>query len=409
MSTLIIALPLSGGDSTTRYEHVLTPDGQTIGVHATSPASLMPDASRGTDEIVAVVPPEALSWHRIELPKGVAAGSARLRPVLQSLLEDRLLDDPQELHLACEPSFNAGAAIWVCASDKAWLRQHLQALEAAGRPVTRIVPEFVPHGGALRLQVLGDAEHAQVLLTGETVAGGVARLPLAAGTLETALGLDSVPEPAEIYAEPAAAERAEAVFQHKVEIQQRAQRLLLGIQIPWDLAQFDLANTSRTRSLKRTLGLAQTLLRAPQWRAARLGVVLLLAANLLGLNAWAWKEQASWQSRRQAIERTLTRTFPSVTVVVDAPLQMAREVAALRQATGTPSGRDLEAVLAAAGSALPPGKNVSALEYSAGEVRLKGLSLEPEELAAFTTMLQPMGYITRMDGDSLLIRTEGMP
>ena len=79
MSTLIIALPLSGGDSTTRYEHVLTPDGQTIGVHATSPASLMPDASRGTDEIVAVVAPDGhieaaliatRGGTRWQLPKG---------------------------------------------------------------------------------------------------------------------------------------------------------------------------------------------------------------------------------------------------------------------------------------------------------------------------------------------------
>jgi hypothetical protein len=70
--------------------------------------------------------------------------------------------------------------------------------------------------------------------------------------------------------------------------------------------------------------------------------LLLLAANLIGLNAWAWKEQASWQSRRSAIDSTLTRTFPAVKVVVDAPVQMAREVAALRQATGAPSGSDLE-------------------------------------------------------------------
>ena len=104
MSTLIIALPLSSGDTTTRYEHVLTPEGQSIAVHATSTANLLPDASRGADETVAVVPAEALSWHRVELPKGVGAGSPRLRPVLQSLLEDRLLDDPQDLHLACEPS-----------------------------------------------------------------------------------------------------------------------------------------------------------------------------------------------------------------------------------------------------------------------------------------------------------------
>ena len=151
------------------------------------------------------------------------------------------------------------------------------------------------------------------------------------------------------------------------------------------------------------------MLRAPRWRAARWALGMLLVGNLIGLNAWAWKEQSSWQSRRQAIDATLTRTFPAVTVVVDAPLQMAREVAALRQATGTPSARDLEAMLAAAGSALPPGKTPTALEYAAGEVRLKGLSLGPQEMAAFTEKLQPMGYASRMGGDSLLVRSEGAP
>lgn len=409
MSTLIIALPPSGGDTTTRYEHVLTPDGATVGVHATGAASLLPLASRGTDEIVAVVPAELMSWHRVELPKGVGSGSSRLRPVLNSLLEDRLLDDPQDLHLACEPAFAAGSSIWVCAVDKAWLRQHLQVLETAGRPVARLVPEFAPQGGALRLQVLGEAEHPIIVMTGDAVAGGVARFPLDAGTMGAILGHDNPSAPAELLAEPATAERAETLFQRRVEIRQRERRLMLATQTPWDLAQFDLANTSRTRSLKRTLGAAQTLLRAPEWRAARWGFGLLLAANLVGLNAWAWKEQASWQSRRQAIDATLTRTFPSVTVVVDAPLQMAREVTALRQATGTPSGRDLEAMLAAAGAALPPGKNLSALEFAAGEIRLKGLNLGPEELTALAEKLQPMGYTSRMDGDSLLIRSEGTP
>jgi len=407
MSTLIIALPLSSGDTTTRYEHVLTPEGQSIAVHATSTANLLPDASRGADETVAVVPAEALSWHRVELPKGVGAGSPRLRPVLQSLLEDRLLDDPQDLHLACEPFPAADRPIWIAACDKAWLSQHLQRLEAARRPVTRIVPEFAPHSGALRLQILGEADRAQMLLSGGDVAGGVVRLPLNTSTLAAIAGPDGLPERSELLAEPAVAALAEERLQRPVEIQQRTQRLLIATQTPWDLAQFDLANTSRTRTLKRLLGAGQALLRAPQWRAARWGALLLLVANLIGLNAWAWKEQASWQSRRSAIDSTLTRTFPAVKVVVDAPVQMAREVATLRQATGAPSGSDLEVILSAAGAALPQGKAPSGIEYSGGEVRLKGLNLGPDELAAITAKLRPMGYGGRMDGDSLQIRMEG--
>jgi general secretion pathway protein L len=56
------------------------------------------------------------------------------------------------------------------------------------------------------------------------------------------------------------------------------------------------------------------------------------------------------------VRSALTSTFPkSVKVVVDAPLQMEREVAALRQATGAASGRDLESMLAALAAAAPAG------------------------------------------------------
>ncbi len=409
MSTLIICLPLSPGDASTRYEHVLTIDGQSMAAHATTTATLLPEATRGADEIVGVLPVEAVSWHPVELPKGVGARSARLRMVLQSLLEDRLLDEPEELHLAIAPGAAAGQVSWVAVCNKAWLRQHLQALETAGRTVARIVPEFAPHTEALRLQVLGEPGHAEIVMSGLGVAGGVLRLPLSAASLALGLGRQSLPGPVEVFAEPAIAALAEEILQHKAELQQRAQRLLIAARTPWDLAQFDLASTGHTRTLKRLLGAGQIFLRAPQWRAARWGLVLALAANLVGLNAWAWKEQASWQNRRNAIQSTLTQTFPAVTVVVDAPVQMAREVAALRQATGAPSSRDLEAILAAAGSALPAGKTVSAIEFAAGEVRLKGLNLGSEEVAALSTKLRLAGYIARIDGDNLMIKPGPTP
>jgi general secretion pathway protein N len=53
------------------------------------------------------------------------------------------------------------------------------------------------------------------------------------------------------------------------------------------------------------------------------------------------------------VRDTLRATFPQVRVIVDAPVQMEREVAALRQQTGTPSTRDLDALLAALAAALP--------------------------------------------------------
>src|SRR5207237_8097175 len=113
----------------------------------------------------AVVPATMLSWHRVELPKGVTARTPRLRAVLEGLLEDRLLDDPETLHFALQPNARADAAVWIATCNREWLRGAMQLLEGAGRPVARIVPEFAPQAQPA-LYAMGDPEDALLVVTG---------------------------------------------------------------------------------------------------------------------------------------------------------------------------------------------------------------------------------------------------
>ena len=53
--------------------------------------------------------------------------------------------------------------------------------------------------------------------------------------------------------------------------------------------------------------------------------VFLLLVNLAGLNLLAWRTGQALAAQRQAQQVLLTDTFPQVKVVVDAPVQMARE------------------------------------------------------------------------------------
>jgi general secretion pathway protein L len=145
------------------------------------------------------------------------------------------------------------------------------------------------------------------------------------------------------------------------------------------------------------------LLAAPQWKPARWGVILLLALNVLGLNAWAWRERSALDDKREAVRQTLTQTFPQVKVVVDAPVQMEREVAALRQRTGATSGRDLEAMLGALATSLPSPRPISGLEYSGGELRIKGLGYSPDEARGAAVALKRQGYSATLQGDTLVI------
>jgi general secretion pathway protein L len=340
-----------------------------------------------------------LSWHRVELPKGTTPRSPRLRALLEGLLEDRLLDDPESLHFAAEPQFRAEAPTWVATCDRAWLRECLLALEAAGRPVSRIVPEFAPEG-ALSLTALGDPEQPVLVASS---AQGVLSLPLAAATLPL---LPALREDTPRFAEPAVAGRAEQLLPQPWTLQQAGERWLESARTRWDLAQFDLASSSRARLLKKIATGWAGVLHDAAWRPARWAAVLLVAVNLAGLNAWAWKERASLEAKREAVRQTLRQTFPQVRVIVDAPVQMEREVALLRQQTGVASARDLDALLAALAAALPPDRSPATLEYASGQLRAGGLNLSADQVRATAAQLKPLGYTASSEGDVLLVAAE---
>ena len=411
MSTLIICLPAATSGATTGYDYAVTADGRTLAVHSSAPVALLPTPARG-GEVIAVVPVTMLSWHQVELPKGVGPGSPRLRPILEGLLEDRLLDDAARLHLAVAPAVNASGSIWIAACDRLWLAAHLQALEAAQRPVSRVVPEFAPDTGPMRLYALDEPDAPQLVITGEN-AGGVIRLPLTAsapGMIE-ALPAEAGEQDAHVLvlAEPGVAALAEQVLQTKVSLMTRPQRWLDAARSPWDLAQFDLVSSGRTRTVKRLSGIGRELLQSPAWRPARWGIAALLLGNLLGLNAWAWREQSALEATRASLRSMLTQAFPQILVVVDAPLQMEREVATLRQASGAASERDLETMLAVAGAAIPVGRVPGSIEFAAGEARLKGLQLNAQEGSSLALQLKSLGYAARVEGETTIIKPDASP
>jgi general secretion pathway protein L len=399
MSSLIVSLPLEPATSATEWPFALTPDGRVLADHGKAPAALLPQP-RGTGaEVVALVPAQALAWHRVTVPKGIAAGTPRQRAALEGVLEEQLLDDTDAVHLALEPGARAGETAWVAICDRNWLRNALQLLESADRPASRIVPEFAPEG-APALVVIGDAEQPTVVASSQD---GVLVLPLTPAALSL---LPQLPEDAPRLAEPAVAGVAEQLLQQKLSLQQAPQRWVQAARTRWDLAQFEFASSSRTRALKKfSTGWAEVLNTAP-WRPARWAAVLLVAVNLVGLNAWAWKERSGLERKREAIRRTLTDTFPQVKLVVDAPVQMEREVSALRQQTGVASPRDLDALLGALAATLPAGRMPTSINYGGSDLRVSGVGLSPQEVRSLSSQLRPLGYSATADGDTLVVSAE---
>ena len=396
MSLLILQLPMAPSAPEWQYAFALSLDGQTVARHAAAVATELPAAGRAV-EVVAVVPHQALSWHRVTLPAGIAVGTrnatTRLRSVIEGLLEERLLDEPELLHFALQPGARAGQSAWVAACDRAWLRSHLQALEAAQRRVDRIVAQLTPaaEGEAPHLWAVGTPESAWLLATGCGPDQGVASAPLST----EGLALLGAPEGLAVDAAPAVSALAE--------------RLLEASRSPWNLAQFDLAVGGRSHALRRLVGAAQSFARAPQWRAARWALGVLVVAQLVGLNAWAWKERQALAAKQVAVRASLLQAFPKIPLVVDAPLQMEREVAQLRQRTGSLSAQALEPLLSAAGQALPKGMRPHSIEYSDQELRLRGLTLDAAAQQQLQSQLATLGYAARVDAQSLVLRAKEQP
>jgi general secretion pathway protein L len=420
MTTLIITLSTDSSSAAALWDYVLSPDGVAVAGQGSVPLGLLPGLPSSQTEVVAVVSAQALSWHQVQLPKGslprawMAERSAtRLRAILDGLLEDALLDDPEQLHLALQPQPHTDAPVWVAACDRAWLKTQLQTLAQAGYSVRRIVPEFTPDQLAHTCCVVGDDAHP--LLVGMTPAAsqgqpaGLVVLPLSVASVAWLAGQLSADLPESVVAEPAVAAQAESLFKRPVTLQQRPQRLLQAAQTGWDMAQFDLLNARRDRVWAQLAQGARSLAQAPQWRAARLALLALVLGNLVGLNAWALREQASLQAKRQAVKAVLTGTFPKIPVVVDAPLQMAREVSALQRASGSASGADLDAMLASFSALAHMDTAPTAIDYVAQELRIKvppvSVDLQSQTLMA----LRQQGLAASWDGTQWVIKPAGAP
>ncbi|MFZ3129308.1 MAG: type II secretion system protein GspL, partial [Rhodoferax sp.] len=364
---------------------------------------------------IALVPGRALSWHPVQLPAGTLPRSRapqrqapRLRTVLEGLLEDRLLDEPAQLHFALQTPAPPDGPLWVAVCDRSWLRDALQALQQAGISPDRVVPEWVPgNQAATDLWVTGSPDAAQLVWTDEQ---GVHALPVAADQPLPRQVPDTLRTHATLHAEPAVAQRAEQLLHREANVVPLAQRLLDAAQTDWNLAQFDLARQNPW--LARVAAAAASFWNTPAWRPARWALVALAVVQVLGLNAFAWRAQTQLEQQRSAIRNTLLATFPQVTVVVDAPLQMAREVAALRQASGMASPRDLETLLGALGTVGQPTLGTLApttVEFVAGELRLSGLHANPAQADALDEALQTQGIGSHLDGATLVLQTRSTP
>jgi general secretion pathway protein L len=138
----------------------------------------------------------------------------------------------------------------------------------------------------------------------------------------------------------------------------------------WNLAQFEF----RPQPLWTTQAqvIAVKVWRAPEWRLARMAVLVLVLVHIIGLNVWAWRDRASLQAEQGQIASMLTQTFPETQVVVDASAQMEKALIKLRTASGALAEQGLEAQLARKATV---GKPLSAVDFANNELKTNELKV----------------------------------
>ena len=412
MSTLVVQIPQrarlrgsAGGAEpqtsglSTEYSYVMSPDGLALETQGYCAAALLPKATT----VIAVLADTDVSWHRISLPK---APAARLRAALGGVLEDALLEDADDVHLALAPAATAGQPTWVAATSRRWLRGELAALEKAEVFVDRVVPMAWPddppigHFAETEAEI-GGAAHGIALNWAHP--DGVASVRLQGG-LARALVPQPAPPETRWSATPGAVAAAEQWLGAPVRVMAPGQRLLQAARSLWNLRQFDLARRNRGA---RALRDSARKFFSTEWRPVRIGIAALLIAQVVGLNLWAWHQRGTIEAKQAAMQTLVKAAYPNVSaqdVQRDADAVMQRETQALRTLAGKPGDADFETMLQAAGSAWPADRPpVETVRFEPGKLTLSAAGWSDAQVAAFRSLLAPGGWAVESNQGRLIL------
>ena len=374
--------------ATKEYAYVLSTDGQTVARQGRCALSMVPRA----DTVVAVLAPTDVSWHRLTLPK---APAARLRAALASMLEDALLTDPDDMHLALAPAAKVGQPAWVATCDLTWLTSQMMLLEKAKLRVDRVVPAVWPDEPATGyFHEVHEASSGaaadrglDIVLTWSTL-DGVASWPLTGG-LSRALVPESLPPQTRFFATPQVASPAERWLGQAVTVQTQSEHLLQANRSLWNLLQFDL--TPNSKGFNAVSDRWRQFL-SPQWRPVRVGLMALAAAQILGMNLWAWQQEHLLKLKRAEMVTLLQKAHPQVKAILDPAVQMQRETDALRAVAGQPGDNDLEGLMSLVASAWPNDTPSATLQYDGSKLTVAPPpAWNPEDIEQFRAKLSATG------------------
>lgn len=315
----------SASGTTAEWVYAFSRDGLMVDASGTSALQSLPEA----DRVVLVAHEDDVTWLSATLPRTPAG---RLKEALQGALEDHLLEEPHLAHLAvARGKPEEGQPTWVAAVHRAWIQQHLEELSQAGLHVQALVGLSEP-GPNWRGHVQLDAQgRALAVVCGPE---GVSACPLEWPGLRARL-----PQAITWTVQPAAALALRESLGVQAPLIEPSERMLRAAAQGSNLLQFELAPRMKG---SQALWAAWMSFRERRWRAVHVGLAALVIVQVLGLNLAAYRARAELAALDGRSESILRETFPSVKVVVDASVQMEREIQTLRRAAGQAGPTDLD-------------------------------------------------------------------
>ncbi len=367
MTALRIHFSARWRDATSECPWALCDDSGAVVQAGEGPLASMPKAR----ECIAVIAADRTLCGEIDAPSG-----ARRRWVaaLPFLAEEHTISDPEENQVVPGASA-AGKRLALYVTDKAWLRQIADACRSANLPLRKALPEIsllpVPLDS---WAVVWNGQEGFVCTApskGMAFDAGDAQSP----PLVLQLLLETAPAPTCI----------ELCFAADTPPERRIVPTWQGLSPTmsagkdWDWRSAPIPAHAPNLLWGELAPPARPLEWWPRLRPAAMLVGAALAVEMIGTNLqWA---MLSWEKRSlsRAMERSFHEAFGNAAVVVNAPLQMQRNLAELRHGAGAADEGDFLPLLDGASRLLAnlPAGAVHAMHYESGrldvEIRLNSL------------------------------------
>ncbi|MBU1691492.1 MAG: type II secretion system protein GspL [Gammaproteobacteria bacterium] len=333
------------------------------------------------DSVQVVVPASLVLLAQVKVP---TRNRRKMFQLLPYIVEEKLMYDPDSIHVAAGPLLPGGETV-VAVIDKAWMKRVIGALQNAGLPPWRMWPEtLMPAVPLGTWTVVWNGLEGFVrtnMVLGQSLDGGSAEVP--------PLGLLLAAKEAAVKGNaPRKINLQLAEGSDQPDLESWATRLGIKVAVAgaWD---WSVAAYGMEKGVNLLQGEFAPARFEPDLRQ-RLRIPLILAGIIValqlggGLADWM---MLSYEKRQldTDMQKAFRLAFPEAKVVVDAPLQMQRNLAELRHTQGLSDSADFLPVLAKAAPVLsqPEPVSIQSMQYEKGllkiDVQLRG-SQTPEQM-----------------------------